>query len=258
MTDRESVALTEAVDLAVHLLETGEPGSRTYKTDRDFATVLDQRIEREVKELLAQLTPEIPFLGEETGGVDPSGTYWCLDPIDGTLNFTQGIPMYATSLALVRDGVPVLGQIAMPALGERYEATETLALSGGRPIAPSQTSCLRDAVVSTGDFATGKDAESKNRERLNVIATLANRVQRVRMIGSAATDLAWLAAGRLDAVVLMGGHPWDIAAGVALCRRSGIVMSNAQGAPHTLTSTSLVAHTPSLRFDLVDAGLTGL
>ena len=82
----------------------------TYKTDRDLANELDERTEREVKKLFARRTPDIPFLGKESSSVGPSGTYWCLDAIGRTLNFTQGIPMYATPLALVRDGVPNIGR----------------------------------------------------------------------------------------------------------------------------------------------------
>ena len=110
ITDCESAALTEAVDMTVNLLKTGKPDPPTYKTDRDLANELDERTEREVKKLFARRTPDIPFLGKESSSVGPSGTYWCLDPIGRTLNFTQGIPMYATPLALVRDGVPNIGR----------------------------------------------------------------------------------------------------------------------------------------------------
>ena len=108
-----------AVDLARDLIRTSEPGTVTEKTDRDLVSDVDVAIERAVRDYLRRSTPDIRFLGEEEGGPGDLGTgwLWAFDPIDGTSNFTRGIPLCAISLALIQDGHTVLGVIDAPFLG---------------------------------------------------------------------------------------------------------------------------------------------
>src|SRR5262249_32608502 len=157
-------------------------------------------------------TPHIGFLGEEEGGPNDrldSGWLWVLDPIDGTSNYAHGIPLCATSLGLICDGRPVLGVIDAPYLRERYHAAEGHgAWNGARRLAASATASLREAMVAIGDYATGYQATDKNRERLATTTALATRVHRLRMLGTAAVDLAWVADGLLDASVTFGNKPW--------------------------------------------------
>jgi myo-inositol-1(or 4)-monophosphatase len=246
MTDALVDASRQAVDLAISLLATTAPGDKTYKTDRDFATAADLLIEREVRALLEKLTPDVPFFGEEYGGQSSMGTYWCLDPIDGTLNYSRSIPMHGVSLAYVENGVPQLGEIALPALGERYQMIDGTPTCNRRSISVSDTSTLREAVVSVGDFATGEGSQEKNRTRLATLAALADNVQRVRMLGSAATDLAWLSIGRLDAVIMHSNKRWDVTAGIALAAAAGAVITAQDGSRYSLESSDLVAATPAV------------
>ncbi len=193
---------------------------------------------------LAEATPDIGFLGEEEGqsGRPAGGWLWTLDPIDGTSNFAHGIPLCATSLALLHNGRPVLGVIAAPFLGQRYHAIEGHgAYSGDDRLSASKTARLRDAVVAVGDYATGPRADHKNEQRLALTVQLAPRVHRVRMLGTAALDLAWVAEGRLDASITLGNKPWDTAAGVVLAREAGATVVDVDGTAHGFDSAATIA-----------------
>lgn len=242
-----------AVDRALVLL--GEPRGleRTYKTDRDYATSTDFAIEDALRGLLARLTPAIGFLGEERGHTGSRDTYWCLDPIDGTTNFSRGLPTFGVSLALIVDNVPVHGEIALPALGQRYATKAGKAYRDGQEIHASGTSELSDALVTCGDFATGEGSRTKNQRRIAIIAHLANMVGRVRMLGTATTDFAWLASGHVDAVILDSNHPWDVSAGVAIAQAAGAIVSLHDGTPYSLQGPNVIAATPALQQRLVRA-----
>lgn len=239
-------AADSAIDLALSFLGEGETGERVYKTDRDFATATDFAIEDAVRELLARETPDIGFLGEERGHTGDREQYWCLDPIDGTTNFARGLPNYGVSLALIEDGAPVFGSIALPAHGERYVTRAGVALLNERPIRVADTASLRDAIVSFGDFATGPGSQLKNARRLAMLDNLATSVGRVRMLGSAATDLAWLAAGRVDAVVIDANRAWDVAAGIALAYGAGAVVTHVDGGPYSIAGRDLLVAAPGV------------
>ena len=225
----------------------------TPKGDRDMVTDLDLEIERTVRASLQATAPHVGFLSEEEspdGGT--SGLTWALDPIDGTANLVHGLPMFAISLALVRDDYPILGIIDLPGFGQRYSAVQGQgAFMNGKPIHICGTDRLADALVTVGDYAVGPDADWKNELRLTVTADLARHVLRVRMLGSAAMDLAWLAAGKTDASITLGGHPWDIAAGVIIAAEAGAKVVDLDGAPHTLRGGATIAAASALAADIV-------
>jgi myo-inositol-1(or 4)-monophosphatase len=238
----------EAVDLAAQIVRTHLPGIITAKGDRDMVSEVDLAVERAVRDFLTDRTPDIRFLGEENG---TSGTgndlLWALDPIDGTANFVRGLPLCAISLGLARRDRAVLGVIDLPFLDSHYTAAEGHgAHKNGQPIHVSQTSHLSDAIVAIGDYATGANAETRNRARLAITAQLAATVQRVRMLGSAAIDLAWLAEGHLDATIMLSNKPWDTTAGVAIAREAGAHIMDTDGTDHTLHSAATIACAPSL------------
>jgi myo-inositol-1(or 4)-monophosphatase len=238
----------EAVDIASHLMRTVQPGALTPKGDRDMASEVDYEIERRVREFLAAKTPEIGFLGEEEGAQEGSDDLmWAFDPVDGTVNFIHGSPMCAVSLGLFHRDSVRLGVIDTPFLGYRYSALEGAgAFANGRQIQSSRTVHLSEAVVAIGDYAVGTDAGAKNRSRFAITERLAARVQRVRMHGSAAIDLAWLAHGRIDAAIMLSNKPWDTSAGVIIARESGALVRDADGSEHTLRANATIAATSTL------------
>lgn len=234
-----------AVDTAVEILSTADgPRKLTAKGDRDYATDLDYEIEQRVRDQLRQQTPQIGFLGEEEGSSgEGSDLVWVLDPIDGTVNFVHGLPLYAISLALVSGHHPVLGVVDLPALRHRYHGAEGLGAyrDGERLPCPGPPPDLASAIVAIGDYAVGANSQAKNRERLDVTGRLAASVLRVRMLGSAAIDLAWLAEGRLNASVTLSNNAWDMAAGAVLARETGHTIVDRTGKPYDLASTATIA-----------------
>ncbi|MBQ1074894.1 inositol monophosphatase [Micromonospora sp. C31] len=240
----------EAVARAGEDMRRKPPGALTAKGDRDMASALDYEIERSVRELLRIATPDIGFLGEEDGISGSGELQWVLDPIDGTANFVRGIPLCAVSLGLLHNGEAVLGVIELPFPGNRYAAAQGGgATVDGKPIRVSQTSRLSEAIVAIGDYAVGEDAAAKNRLRLALTARLAESVQRVRMTGTAALDLAWLAEGRLDAALTLSNRPWDMTAGVAIAREAGANVIDWDGSRHDAGSSVTLGITPALLED---------
>lgn len=243
------LAAEHAVDIGARILRQGRShiGALIAKGDRDFATDVDVRIESEVKAALAQAMPDIPFLGEEGGGVSTASAEWVLDPIDGTINFAKDSPLCTISLALIVDGQPVLGIVDAPLLGERFVARAGggAYLNGGKIEVP-KIDGLHDAVVGVADFKVGEGSEDENRVHLALLARFAHESLRVRVHGSAALDLAWLAAGRLNATLMLSNLPWDVAAGLLLVREAGGVVYDHDGSPHDAASRYTLASAASL------------
>lgn len=244
------LAAEHAIDIGARTLRRGRShiGALFDKGDRDFATDVDLRIESEIKASLAEATPNIPFLGEEEdGGGGLAGPRWVLDPIDGTINFARDIPLCSISLSLVTDGQPVLGIVDLPLLGERFlaQAGEGAYLNGTK-ISVAEVAGLREAIVGVADFKVGTGSEKENHVHLAALARLAHESLRVRMLGSAALDLAWLAAGRLNATLMLSNLPWDVTAGLLLVREAGGVVFDYDGSPHDAQSRFTIASVPSL------------
>jgi myo-inositol-1(or 4)-monophosphatase len=239
---------SEAVDLGRRMFLRDAPGLITAKGDRDMASEVDYAIERTIDAFLRQRTPGVGFMGEES--IDRAGSQeliWTLDPVDGTVNFIHGSPLCAISLALIHNGRPVLGVVDLPFLGMRYTAVEGHGTyRDGRRLAVSARTEARSAVVAIGDYAVGPGAEVKNAIRLGVTDRLASTVERVRMHGSAALDLVWLAEGRIDGVVILSNKPWDTAAGVIIAREAGAHVVDLHGRPHTVESDATIASNPEL------------
>jgi len=229
------------------------PRSVTEKSARDLVTDIDLAVEDEVRSFLTRETPHIGILGEEHGHSGPAdGLWWALDPVDGTTNLARGIPLCGVSLGLVAGGRPVLAAIDLPFLGVEYSAIENGgAFIGAERISVSAVRDISQAVISIGDFAVGADAEAKNRVRIALLTRLGARAQRIRMLGTAAIDLAWVAEGKLDASIILANMPWDTMAGVLLVRESGGVVVDLDDSEHTVDSAATIALCPGLRAEML-------
>ena len=249
------LGIERAVEVGSRILRQGRShvGALVAKGDRDFATAVDLQVEDAVKTALREIAPEIPFLGEESGGeAIGSGAVWVLDPIDGTVNFARGSPLCGISLALVEERRPRLAVLDFPFLGERYLAVEGAgAYLNGRPVRCAAVDTLSGAVVGLSDFSVGRDAPIENPAHLALLAALSRRALRVRLHGSEALDLAWTAAGRLGATIMLSNLPWDVSGGILLVREARGVVFDLDGTAHTPAARCTVASTPGLRDQLL-------
>jgi myo-inositol-1(or 4)-monophosphatase len=244
------LAAERAVDAGSELLRRGrqDVGSLVAKGDRDYATEVDFRIEETIRAALGEAVPGVAFLGEEEGERDGMlEAMWVLDPIDGTVNFANGSPLCAISLALIESGQPTFGIIDLPLLGERYVARSGGGASlNGRRISVLEPAGLREAIVGFADFAVGPTAKVENPVHRELMELLVPRCLRVRVHGSECLDLAWLAAGRLDVTVMLSSLPWDVTAGVLIAREAGATAFDHGGESWTPASTFTICCTPGL------------
>ncbi|GII76772.1 inositol monophosphatase [Sphaerisporangium rufum] len=240
----------EAVAIGRRIIRSRAPRSVAEKSERDVVTDIDLAVEEAVRDFLSRETPEIGILGEEHGRSGPPGEalWWTLDPVDGTANLACGIPLCAVSLALVAGRQSVLAAIDLPFLGTGYTAAAGRgAFAGEDRIRVSGVRALPEAVISIGDFAVGPDAAARNRVRLALLDRLGARARRIRMLGTAAIDLAWVAQGSLEASIILANLPWDTMAGVLLVREAGGLVLDADGTEHSADSAATIAVCPGLR-----------
>ncbi|CPR12423.1 extragenic suppressor protein SuhB [Mycobacterium bohemicum DSM 44277] len=201
---------------------------RSKSTPTDPVTVVDTETERLLRRRLAELRPGDPILGEEGGGpTDPAATpdgavTWVLDPIDGTVNFVYGIPVYGVSVGAQVNGLSVAGAVADVVARRVYSAATGLGAQvihrrGTDPLRCTDVDDLSMSLVGTGfGYAPGR-----RKAQAALLARMLPVVRDVRRIGSAALDLCMVAAGRLDAFYEHGLQPWDRAAGALIAAEAG-------------------------------------
>jgi myo-inositol-1(or 4)-monophosphatase len=194
-------------------------GVHSKSTPTDLASEADLAAESAIRRLLGDRRPNDAILGEEEGATGEGEPRWVVDPLDGTINYLFGIPAFAVSVACEdRDGA-LAGVVLDPVRGECFEATRSgRPMLNGTPITGSSRRDLSTAMVATG---FGYDADVRARQA-EVLARVLPRARDIRRFGAAALDLAWCACGRWDAYYERGIKPWDVAAGVLLCRRAGL------------------------------------
>lgn len=181
----------------------------------DLVSEADLLAERAIRDVLAARAPDDAIMGEE--GEDTPGTSgrrWIVDPLDGTINFLYGIPQWAVSVAC--EGIA--GVVFDPCHDELFVAAEGAATVNGERLQASRCDDLGHALVATG---FGYDARIRH-DQAKVATQVLPRVRDIRRAGAAALDMAWAAAGRLDAFYERGVKPWDIAAGTLLCQAAGL------------------------------------
>lgn len=191
----------------------------SYKSAIDLVTDYDVKIELYLKEKLAAVFPEHMLVGEETSeGITHPDKAIYIDPIDGTTNFVLGHPGYAVSIAAEVDGTVVAGAVADPVHDDIYEAVlGGGARCNGRPIGVRPTERLDRAVVATG-FSY---LPYRRRDQAQVLTTALAEIADIRRMGSAASDLCSVAAGRVDAYYEIGLNEWDLAAGALIAAEAG-------------------------------------
>ena len=217
----------------------------------DLVTNADLAAEQVVLQELTRATPDIAVLAEESGAEgEQNGLRWCIDPLDGTTNFTHGYPLFATSIGLTFQQRPVLGAIAVPFLKETYWGAPGLgAHCNDSRIQVSSCERLEDSLLVTG-FAYDRHTRLDN--NYAQFCWFTHRTRGVRRGGAAAVDLAFVAAGRQDGYWERGLAPWDLAAGVALVELAGGTISGYGGETFDLGSGRVVASGPALHPQIVE------
>lgn len=225
----------------------------------DFVSRADIMAERTLRKELERTRPDYGFLGEEGGETKGDGrNRWIVDPLDGTTNFLHGIPHFAISIGLERDGEIVAGLVYDPMRDEMFFAEKGAgAFMNEKRLRVSARQHLGDSVIGTG---------IPFRERgnhpyyLKLLEAVMGNTAGVRRMGAAALDLAYVAAGRFDGFFEIGLSPWDIAAGIILIREAGGYVSEIDGGKNMMQSGALLTANDRL-FDplgklLRDAGKT--
>jgi myo-inositol-1(or 4)-monophosphatase len=227
--------------------------SAVNKRGDDFATSVDLAIERQVVDALMSATG-IPVHGEEFGGADLESEWvWVLDPVDGTFNYAAGLPMAAILLGLLHDGEPVAGLTWLPFMNERYTAVAGgPVMKNGVPQRPLTRTDLTASIIGVGTFNADSRGRFPGRYRVAVLEELSRVSSRMRMHGATGIDLAYVADGVLGGSISFGDHVWDHAAGVALVRAAGGVVTSLNGERWTLESRSALAAAPGVHGQLLD------
>ncbi|MBO8163559.1 MAG: inositol monophosphatase [Brevibacillus sp.] len=245
----------EAGKLSLERLK--QPFSVEYKTSAsDLVTAVDKEVEQYVADTILKEFPDHGILGEESTFQGESSAYetlWIIDPIDGTTNFVHQQINYAVSIAVYYRGEGMMGIVYDPSRDEMFCGIRGAgAYLNDRPLALKRKVKLEEALLCTSVF-WNKRAEQIGIDR--IVKKLAGKVRGMRLLGSAALEMAYVAAGRLDGYVSMALHPWDFAAGKIIVEEAGGIATQISGEalPYTQNS-SVMACNPTfydeLRFHL--------
>lgn len=209
-------------------------------TINDLVTEADHASEKAIFKVIQEQHPDHFILSEETGEIKQDSSYkWIIDPIDGTINFANGIPICCVSIGIEKDGVMVLGAVYNPFMNEMFVAEKGMgATLNDAPIHVSQQSELIKSCLVTGFPYQYLDAANGP---LQVFEKLIRKSVPVRRLGSAALDLCWTAAGRFDGFYEHKLQPWDSAAGYLMVEEAGGVVTDLKGNAYNPYQPGIIA-----------------
>lgn len=221
-------AVVRAGDLQMARFGTGVRVDK--KGTIDLVTEVDLEVERMFRALIAARFPDHDILAEELGQSTRGSRYrWVFDPLDGTTNYAHGLPIFCSTLALERDGQAIVGAVFDPNRRELFTAERGVgAWLNGDPLHVSVTDALTDAVLVTG---FPYDVHDRLGDILGLFAGFLRKARAVRRLGSAAIDLCWVAAGRMDGFWEQGLQAWDTAAGALIVEEAGGRVTALDGGP---------------------------
>jgi myo-inositol-1(or 4)-monophosphatase len=211
------------------------------KGPADFVSNADLRAEKTLRDELSRGRPGYGFLLEEQGEIagEDGRHRWIIDPLDGTTNFLHGIPHFAISIALERDGELVAGVVYEPVHDEMYWAERGQgAFLNGRRLRVSARQKMQESLFATGIPYKGRSGHETFLRQLEAVMAVSAGVRR---FGAASLDLAFVAAGRYDGFWERGLKPWDIAAGIVLVREAGGFVTDVDGKATMLETGNIVA-----------------
>lgn len=224
----------------------------SLKGPGDFVSAADRRAEETLISQLKAARPSYGFLAEESGVIAGSDNThrWIIDPLDGTMNFLHGIPIFAVSVGLERDGVIVAGVVYNPILDELYVAERgSGAFLNDRRLRVARRKNFADCVIATGMPHLDRPGQDVFLRELEAIM---GRVAGIRRTGSAAMDLAWVASGRFDGYWQHGLKAWDMAGGVIIAREAGAMVTEPDHGTKMIESGSIVVGNEVVHRSLID------
>jgi len=216
----------------------------------DLVTEYDLKSEQHLRSRLSELTPEIPLLAEEKGGVEVEGLCWYCDPLDGTTNFVHGHPFFAVSIGTMDRGIPTAGAVVAPILNLTWVGYQGGPATRNRETCQvSQTEILDEAL-----FATGFPYDRKHEPENNFLAwaNVKKHARGVRRCGSAAIDLCFVADGTYDGYWERSLHAWDLVAGAAIVLAAGGRVTALDGSVARLDTGNVVATNGRMHEPLLD------
>lgn len=210
--------------VAFRYFETGV--AREVKDDKSFVTIADKEAETAIIGVIKKYFPAHSILSEESGEEKQDSNYqWIIDPLDGTANFVNGIPLFAVSIAVLKEGIPVAGVIYQPVGNSLYTAERGKGTKWNGKVVKVSDGDTEHAVIT---FSPGKKAK----KQLNgLFGNAENFVKSKRYLGCAALDLAYVARGGTEGVFFLGLNKWDYSAGVLLVEEAGGRISDFSGKP---------------------------
>jgi len=215
----------------------------------DLVTNVDLEVENKIKEYLLQETPNISIHAEETGKLNKSSDLtWCIDPLDGTTNYSHGYPFFGSSIGLLYKNKPIIGAISVPYLSELYSACIGLgSFCNDIKLKVTSPSNLSDSLLVTGFAYDRFEVEDNNYAEF---CYLTHKTRGVRRGGAAAVDLAFVAAGKVDGYWERGLEVWDLAAGAIIVKEAGGTISDYPSGEFNLSSGRILACSPSIEKEL--------
>jgi len=239
-------AARAAGDIIVRAMDRVDLLNITPKGRNDYVSEVDRQAEREIVNILQKAYPSHAFMGEEGGaqGAAQAEYVWVIDPLDGTTNFLHGFPQFAVSIGLFHKGRIDQGVVYDPVKQELFTASRGGgAALNNRRLRVTKQSAMVGALLGTG--IPFKD-QSYLDAYLGMLKDLLRDAAGIRRAGSAALDLAYIAAGRLDGFWEIGLKPWDMAAGVLLIQEAGGIVSDLEGGDKYFETGGIVTANPKL------------
>ncbi len=222
-----------------------------YKGVIDLVTEIDRKSEDYLLGEIRKDFPDHHILAEESGGTRGDGQQWYIDPLDGTVNYAHNIPIFSVSIAYASNGTLSLGAVYDPLRDEMFTAERGAgAHLNGSPLYVSSASDLQKSLLVTGFPYDIQNPEINN---LNNFIHFSHKSQGVRRLGSAALDLAYVAAGRFDGFWEMALKPWDVAAGGLICEEAGARVTNVHGEADFISPPqSILATAPGIYIRMLE------
>jgi myo-inositol-1(or 4)-monophosphatase len=254
---RDALLLTTAIEAVIHagdvmMRRLGGDVRVNKKGAIDLVTEVDVEVEQAFRDMVSKRFPDHAVLGEELGGGSraPAGPCWVFDPIDGTTNFAHGLPIFCASLALEIGGEAHVAAVYDPTRRELFTAERGRgAFLNGRCIQVSDAGTLVDAMLVTG---FPYDVHERVEEIVGLFGAFVGRARAVRRLGSAAIDLCYVAAGRMDGFWESDLKPWDIAAGSLIVSEAGGRVTNLEGGPFSSRGRHVLASNGRLHDQMLD------